>query len=393
MCYDVTMKKNDGLALLFAIVCVASTLRAPITAVGPLISFIRSDLAVSNAVLGLLTTIPLAMFAVFSPLSGSIGVRLGVGRVIGASLLIMIAGTLLRSYGGAVGLFAGTVIVGVGITFGNVLLPSLIKQGLDRRVGLGTSLLTLTLNAFAAVSAGISVPLCQGLSWNWRHVLAIWAVPMALAFLVWQPQCKVTLRAPVADTAEERSVWRMPLAWWLASFMAAQSYVFYFFVAWLPSIVQGNGATPEHAGLFLVVYQLTSILGALVVPNFASRRPNQKRLLLIIALIYTCGITLFLAARSLPVCWIATVICGFSTGACFSMVLLLLSLRARSASRSAKLSGMVQAVGYAVAAISPLLTGWLFDVSQSWQLPLLTALLMCGVLFLSGRRVGADQTV
>ena len=62
-----------------------------------------------------------------------------------------------------------------------------------------------------------------------------------------------------------------------------------------------------------------------------------------------------------------------------------------SASRSAKLSGMVQSVGYAVAAVCPLLTGFLFDISGTWRLPLLTALLMCVVLLVSGLRAGADD--
>lgn len=388
------MKKPDERSLLFAILCVAATLRAPITAVGPLIGFMRAELAVSNAVLGLLTTIPLAMFAVFAPFSGGIGIRFGVGRTIGISLLVMIAGALLRSYAGTAGLFAGTFVLGIGITFGNVLIPSLIKQGLSDRVGLGTSLFSLTMNAFAALSSGISVPLCLRLGLGWRNTLAIWVVLMALALFAWRPQFGRTLPAPVSgpDTAE-RSVWRSPLAWWIAAFMAAQSFVFYFFVAWLPTIAQSNGVSADGAGVFATVYQLMSILGALIVPNLAARKRDQKRLMLVIACIYLGGVGLFLVAKSIGFSLVATVICGFSTGASFSMALLLLSLRAGNASRSAKLSGMVQSAGYAVAAVCPLLTGWMYDISQSWRLPLLTALGMCVVMLLAGQRAGADRTV
>ena len=48
-----------------------------------------------------------------------------------------------------------------------------------------------------------------------------------------------------------------------------------------------------------------------------------------------------------------TLVCGFGTGACFSLCMLLIGLRARNAADAARLSGMVQTVGYAVAAVGP----------------------------------------
>ena len=49
---------------------VSINLRASITAVGPIVSDIRADLGLSNAAVGLLTTLPVLAFAGASPWPG-----------------------------------------------------------------------------------------------------------------------------------------------------------------------------------------------------------------------------------------------------------------------------------------------------------------------------------
>lgn len=53
--------------LVLGIALVASTLRTPLTVVGPIITFIKDDLQISQVLAGFLTTIPLLAFAVISP--------------------------------------------------------------------------------------------------------------------------------------------------------------------------------------------------------------------------------------------------------------------------------------------------------------------------------------
>lgn len=54
--------------LVFGIILIGSNLRAPLTSVGSLIPFIRDDLALTNAIAGSITTLPLIAFALLSPL-------------------------------------------------------------------------------------------------------------------------------------------------------------------------------------------------------------------------------------------------------------------------------------------------------------------------------------
>ena len=58
------MKKQDKNGLLLVTVILTSCcLRAPITGIGSLIGVIQSDLGLNSTVAGLLSTIPLLMFA------------------------------------------------------------------------------------------------------------------------------------------------------------------------------------------------------------------------------------------------------------------------------------------------------------------------------------------
>jgi MFS transporter, CP family, cyanate transporter len=61
--------KNSKLFLIAAIAVIAINLRPPITGVGPLIYEIRDDTGLSNTLLGMLTTLPVLAFGVFSVLT------------------------------------------------------------------------------------------------------------------------------------------------------------------------------------------------------------------------------------------------------------------------------------------------------------------------------------
>lgn len=75
------------------------------------------------------------------------------------------------------------MLSGAGIAVGNVLMPAVVKDHFARRTGLFTGL-TMTLMAlFGALAAGAAVPLCAAA--GWQFALAVWAVPAALAAMVW----------------------------------------------------------------------------------------------------------------------------------------------------------------------------------------------------------------
>src|SRR5687768_4020925 len=99
--------------LILGIVLLAANLRPALTGVAPLIGQIRADTGISNGVAGLLTTLPLLAFGLLSPIAPRVARRFGMERALLASLLVLVAGILLRWAGAA--LFLGTAILGAAI--------------------------------------------------------------------------------------------------------------------------------------------------------------------------------------------------------------------------------------------------------------------------------------
>src|SRR5690606_41983567 len=88
--------RGDGLRLLLAILVVSLNLRGAITCVGPLLEEIRAAFGMSGAAAGLLSSLPLFAFAFVSPYAAPLARRTGVEYALFASLLVLLAGLLVR---------------------------------------------------------------------------------------------------------------------------------------------------------------------------------------------------------------------------------------------------------------------------------------------------------
>ncbi len=391
-------KKPFNVLLFLGLIFVAINLRAPITSVGPLVPTMKAELPFSSGVFGLLTTIPLIMFAVLSPFVRRISDHLGAGKTLLYAVIAILLGVALRSYTGNVGLFVGTLLLGGGIAIGNVLVPGIIKARFPDRIGLATGAFTISMTSFAAVSAAVSYPLASLPNMGWRNSLAVWMALAAVGILVWLPQRKLSLANPnnlqqPEPVVEEKSVWRTKLAWWLTVLMGAQSFLFYFFAAWLPSIALSKGLTPEFAGYMAFAFQLMTIPAAFVIPTVATRLKDQRGLITIVAALYIASLCGLAFAKGILPLTICVMLYGFSTGSCFNLCMLLISLRTRSAGRATSLSGMVQSLGYGFGALGPILGGWLFDWTGNWNTAFVCVGILIVTIFFSGRQAGKNQYI
>lgn len=350
--------------------CIALNLRPALTGVGPLIGDIRQDTGLSNAALGLLTTLPLLAFGVVSALTPLATRRLGLERTLAAALLLLVAGILLRGLPSIALLYTGTLLLGVAIAFGNVLLPGLVKRDFPRRTGIMTSLYSSSMGIGATVGAGISVPLA--VAFGWRGSLAAWAVPAALALLVWIPQFR--RRTPPLRSRTLRDsleyLGRSRLAWQVAAFMGLQSLTFYVIITWLPEILQSRGLDAEYAGLMLALTQATGILGTIVVPTWAARLRNQRPIIWILGFLEGASLTgMLIPEAALVPIWVSII--GFILGGTFGIALLFIVIRVTDTETASDLSGMAQSIGYLLAATGPIIIGYLFDLTGGWTIPIL----------------------
>ncbi len=365
--------RSRGLWLLAGLLLVAANLRAPITAVAPVLSLLQGEFSLSSAQAGLLTTLPLLAFGAVSPFAGAIARAHGLERTLLAALAVIAAGILLRSAGPAAALYAGTLLAGVGIALGNVLLPSIIKRDFPAKVAPVTSACALAMGGAAALASASAVPLAR--HWGWQPALGVLLLLPLAAMLAWRAQLAGPAIKVQAAAGPGAPVWRSPLAWQLTLFMGLNSTLYYATVAWLPTVLADAGFSPSAAGSVHGVMQLASALPGLVLAPLVARCKDQK------ALAAGSGLLMALALLGLA-CWPALAplwaFClGAGSGAGLILALMFMGLRAADPRTAAALSGMAQCLGYLLAASGPLLAGKAHAWSQGWDRPLAIGVVLC----------------
>lgn len=367
------IKKNSGKILLIAgILCIAINLRPALAGVGPLIEDIRKDTGLSNALLGLLTTLPLLAFGVVSTLTPLFTKRFGIGGTLFGAMILLTVGIGIRSINWVPALYMGTLLLGIAIAFGNVLLPSLTKRNFSENSGSITSLYSSVMALGASLAAGISVPLADGMGLGWRNSLGVWAVLSLIAVSIWMPQVsRLKKSAPTRSfTNAMKNLTRSRLAWQVALFMGLQSLTFYVMLAWLPAILQSRGYDASYSGWMLSLCQATGILGSLIIPTLAGKKKDQQGIVVFLVIIEIIGlIGLIFPQLGDVAIWVSLI--GFVLGGTFGLALLFIVLRSQNAESATELSGMAQSIGYIVAATGPILFGSIFDLTASWTYPLI----------------------
>src|SRR5207249_11630446 len=123
-----------------------AALRLTLLAVPPLIPVVQADLHLSGTEIGLLTGLPVVLFAV-AALPGSLLIaRLGALRTLLFGLLLTAAGGSLRGLAGtAAALYGATIVMAAGIAVMQPAMPAIVRQWLPHRIGFGTALYTFGL--------------------------------------------------------------------------------------------------------------------------------------------------------------------------------------------------------------------------------------------------------
>ncbi|MBX7557354.1 MFS transporter, partial [Streptomyces sp. tea 10] len=161
------------------IILVALSLRGPIIAPTPVITNIQADIGLSLVAAGLLTGLPVFLFAVVTPAASTVIRRAGPEAAVLLCLIGVLMGTIIRSLGSTPLLLVGTVVIGASITIGNIVIPVIIRRDVPwRQVSVVTAAYSVALNVGSMITALGTAPLAAALGWRWA--LTAWGV-LALA--------------------------------------------------------------------------------------------------------------------------------------------------------------------------------------------------------------------
>ena len=384
------------ITVVIAILLLAINMRAPIIGFGAVAKLVQQDLGLTTKTIGLIGTIPVMAFASSSFVAPMLSRRIGLENTMILATSLLAIGIFVRVAHPQLGfLLAGTVLLSLAISLGNVLIPAVIKKYTPNHIGLVMGSYSMFLSVFAGFASGIAMWLVS-LS-NWQFALGVWGWVSVAAVAAWLMVAHLRLRQKIsthdaqvinqavakAAQPSRKSVWKIPMAWWISAFMGLQSLLYYTLASFLPSLLIDKGLSKAQAGNVGMVFQLVAFPSILLLTKWVSSQWNLRTLALLAAVGNLVGVFGFGFLPLQGWVWVWSIASGFGCGVIFTLCMMIFTLKAKDSQQAAELSGMAQTVGYSIAITGPIVTGWLKDLSYTWTLSMgfLTILMAINCVF------------
>ncbi|HET0614291.1 TPA: CynX/NimT family MFS transporter [Streptococcus pneumoniae] len=372
--------KKQSLFFVPGIILIGVSLRTPFTVLPIILGNISQGLEVEVSSLGVLTSLPLLMFTLFSPFSTRLAQKIGLEHLFTYSLFFLTISSLIRLINLPL-LYLGTLMVGASVAVINVLLPSLIQANQPKKIGFLTTLYVTSMGIATALASYLAVPITQASSW--KGLILLLTLLCLATFLVWLPNHRYNHRlAPQTKQKSQIKVMRNKQVWAIIIFSGFQSLIFYTVMTWLPTMSIHAGLSSHEAGLLTSILSLISIPFSMTIPSLTTSLSTRNRqlMLTLVSLAGVVGISMLFFPINNFIYWLAIhLLIGTATSALFPYLMVNFSLKTSAPEKTAQLSGLSQTGGYILAAFGPTLFGYSFDLFHSW-VPSVAALLLIDIL-------------
>ena len=386
------MKPKSAVALLLALLLAAVNLRPGITSLAPLIERIASELDLSRSLINLTTALPVLCMGLLAPLAPRLALALGLERTVTLCMGVIAGALLLRLLGHSSAiLISSAVLLGAAIAVAGPLLSGFIKRYFIGQMGRVVAWYSLGMAVGGATGAVLTAPATQLFGDRWTQGLALWALPAAVALLVW---LRVPNQAEPVDRLEAGAglPWHQPRAWLISCFFALQAGIFYALATWVVARYHEAGLSLLRSNALFSLSMLTGLPSSFLFPWLAQRFGNRYLLLQGCGLVASVSLAMVTFAPTLlPELWAVAI--GFGLGGAFALSLVLPLYEAESPLAVSRWTSMMLCAGYGMASLTPILTGLARDLAGGYRpaFAALTglALLMTALAWRMGR--GAAQ--
>ena len=338
---------------------VGDALRLPILAVPPVIPALRSEFGLSGTKIGILTSLPVILFAAAAMAGSRLVARLGAVAAAVAGLLLAALGSALRGAAADVmTLFAATIVMGAGVAVTQPAMPALVGRWLPHHIGLGTGIYTNGLLVGEILPVALFPLLFPLLGESWRATFVFWAVPIvAIALLVMataprEASGRVSMPARWWPAWPARDIWRLGLIF------AGSSAVYFGSNAFLPGYLSEVGRS-DLISPALSALNLGQLPASLLLIGFARQIEGRAWpfvLAGVLGLVSVVGV-----ATTASVLTVASAaVLGFACGAAFALALTLPPLLS-TPSAVAGVSGAMFTISYASTVVVSVLSGLAWD--------------------------------
>jgi CP family cyanate transporter-like MFS transporter len=342
-----------------------NALRLTILAVPPVIAMIRDEFALSATEVGLLSSIPSALFAI-AALAGSLLVaRSGVRGALVGGLTLVAAGSALRGWSTNYAvLFATTIVMSAGVAIMQPIMPTTVRQWLPSRIGLGTAIYTNGLLVGEVFAVLLTIPYVLPMfSGSWRSVLVFWSLPVAIiAVVVYVFAPRPHREHAIREAAPRKWLpdWHVGLVWRLGGLFLCINAIYFSANAFIPIFLTSAGRADLISDTLLALNfgQLPASLLLLVTAGKLERRAWPYIASGVLSLFSFAGLALMVGPASIV--WAALL--GFSDAAALILGLTLPALLCRPEDVARTSAGMFT-LSYGGAVVIAVISGAAWDLS------------------------------
>ncbi len=340
-------------------------LRLTILAVPPVIAMIRDDFSLSATEIGLLSSIPPALFAIAALMGSLLVAHLGVRGALIGGLVLVAAGSALRGASTSfTALLVTTVVMSAGVAIMQPIMPTAVRQWLPHRIGLGTAIYTNGLLVGEIFPTLLTLPYILPLLYgSWRLSLVFWSMPIAAIAIVIALFAPRPRRKPVsAGGTPHRWLpdWRQGLVWRLALLFCCINAIYFSANAFVPIYLTSAGRPDLISGALTALNfgQLPASLLLLLTAGKLERRAWPYVASGMLSLLSIVGLVTMVGPATIV--WAALL--GFSDSAALIVGLTLPPLLCHREDVARTSAGMFT-ISYAGAVAIAIISGAAWDVS------------------------------
>jgi MFS transporter, CP family, cyanate transporter len=340
---------------------VGNALRFPILAVPPVIPTLRSELGLSGTEIGILTGLPIILFAVAALVGSRLVGRIGAVAAIVAGLVLTAGGSALRGAASdAMTLFGATIVMGAGVAITQPAMPALVGRWLPQHIGLGTGIYTNGLLVGEILPIALFPLLFPLLGGSWRATFVLWALPILAIALLMAATARRDVAAPIAAASRWWPDWPARDIWRLGLIFGSASAFYFGSNAFLPGYLSEAGRS-DLISPALTALNVGQLPASVLLIGFA-RQLERKAWPFIAAgvLCFACVVGLATTASAVTVACAG--ILGFAAGGVFALGLTLPPLLS-APSEVPRVSAAMFTISYSCAVAVSLLGGVAWDVA------------------------------
>lgn len=358
-------------------------LRIPVLVAPPLAPFIGNELALSQALTGALTTLPILMLAV-GAMPGSLAIsRLGPRNTLALAMVIMVIGSAGRGLvPDATTLMLASAVMGLGVAMMQPALPALLPRWLEpHHLAVGSAIYMNGMLMGEFIGAGITLPVLMPLLDNsWRATLIAWSLPaLVVAALLFLPRRD---RARPVRKVAWLPDWKNPLTLKVGLLLGLSGSMFFGLNAYMGALLEQRGQGDRLAES-LFWFNLAQVAASLVMLKMARAWVGRRSLILIMAVISIAGTT---GTLLLPGWWAiaSATLMSFVAGILLILLVALPPLLV-SSEQTGQLSAGNFLVGYTLAFAVPMAGGliadWTGNVSHAVVTMVVYSILVLPLIF------------